>query len=484
MKILIASFECNPYAKVGGLADVIGTLPQYIKNKKIDIRIVIPLFKKIDIKKYKLKKLEEKVCIPLMGEYIEGYIWQGKLKTNVPIYFVQNDKFYGRDEIYGTQEGDYPDNAFRFIFFCRSVLELAKAIDFKPDIIHCHDAQTGLIPAYLKTLYKIDAFFNHTKTIFTIHNIAYQCIYPKEIHFAAGFSEYDFVPEKFEYYGKINFMKCGIVFSDIVTTVSETYAKMISSSNEGRGLEGVLAKRFLEKNLVGIINGVDYTEWNPETDPYIKANYNLENISLKKLCKEDLQQICNFEIKDVPLYGMVSRIDSLKGFDILISVLSKILKTENIQIVILGKGNKLIQNELINIQKVFPSKLNVVIDFNNELAHKIYAGSDFFLMPSHSEPCGIAQMIAAKYGTIPIVNKTGGLADTVVPYFSSGGFGFVLEHNTPEGLYNTILETIKVFCDKQKMNQIITNAMKKDFSWERSAEKYIEIFNKLIKTDK
>ncbi|MCX7956461.1 MAG: glycogen synthase [Endomicrobia bacterium] len=483
MKVLFASFECAPFAKVGGLADVVGTLPKYLTlNKNIEVKIVIPLHSKIDKEFFKLDNTGLKVIIPIMDEYIEGMIWKGKLNKNVEVYFIQNERFFNRDEIYATSHGDYPDNHLRFIFFSRAVLETAKAIDFKPDIIHCHDMQSGLIPAYLKTLYRIDAFYYNTKTVFTIHNIAYQGLYGPEVHFIAGFSGYDFIPEKLEYYGKINFMKAGITFADYVTTVSPTYARMISSlHHEGRGLEGILAKRFAEGKLIGIINGIDYVEWDPVADEFIKANYDLNNLQNKKLCKEDLQEYCKFVRNNVPIYGMVSRIDPLKGFDLILKIMDKFLSNFDVQVVILGKGYKHIQDDLKKIENHYSNKFKVFLEFNNPLAHKIYAGSDFFLMPSNSEPCGLGQMVAMRYGTIPIVYKTGGLADTVKNFdkHSGSGNGLVFDHYSEEYLYEKLTESFRIY-NENSILPLIRNAMSENFSWEESTKRYIELYNRLV----
>ncbi|MFN3550299.1 MAG: glycogen synthase [Endomicrobiia bacterium] len=486
MKIVFASFECVPFVKVGGLADVVGSLPKFLKQKKVDVRVIIPLHsKKIDKKKFKLKETNQKVVIPLKEEYIEGKIWQGKLDKNIKVYLLENDRFFGREEVYATSEGDYEDNPLRFIFFSRGVLETLKAVDFKADIIHCHDMQTGLIPAYLKTLYSIDAFFQHTKSVFTIHNIAYQGLYDYKIFELAGFAPYDFTPEKFEYYGKINFMKSGIVFSDIVTTVSPTYAKMVCDSHiEGRGLEGVLSKKYSEGKVIGILNGIDYNEWNPETDEYIKANYNIKQIEKKSLCKEELQKICEFKIsQEIPLYGMVSRIDPLKGFDLIIRVLPKLLSENEVQVVILGKGKKELQEKLQQISKEYKDSFRLFIDFNNPLGHKIYAAADFFLMPSSSEPCGLSQMIAMRYATIPIVYKTGGLVDTVEQFDieTKKGCGFIFEQYNEEQFYNKILQSIEIFHNKEIFKILRINCMQKNFSWDVSAKKYIEIYDSILK---
>jgi len=472
MKVLFTSFECLPFIKVGGLADVAGTLPKFIREKNIDIRVVLPLHKKIDRKKFKIKKILNKHFLIPIGKNLEkAEIWTTKYES-VPVYFIENNKYYDREPIYGTSAGDYFDNSERFIFFNRAVLELCKSIEFKPDIIHCNDMQTGLIPAYLKTLYRIDAYFTNTKTIFTIHNIAYQGLYGQDIYFLAGFGWEDFTHDKFEYYGQINFMKAGIVYADKITTVSPTYAKEIQSSREfGRGMEGVLKSR--EKNIVGILNGIDYQEWNSEKDRYIKNNYSFKNIENKKLSKYDLQEYCNIKKSDEPLIGMVSRLDPLKGFDLLIEIIDELMKLP-LQIVILGIGYKEYQDKLKELSLKFPEKLSLNLEFNNELAHKIYAGSDIFLMPSKTEPCGLGQLIAMKYGTIPIVHKTGGLADTV-----DSNCGFVFENYDSKQLLETIKKAIDKYNDPEVWKLYIKNCMKKNFSWEKSVKEYVSLYKSL-----
>ncbi|MFN3966117.1 MAG: glycogen synthase GlgA [Endomicrobiia bacterium] len=482
MNVLICSFECVPFAKVGGLADVVGTLPKFLKSKKIDVRVVIPLHKKIDRKKFGLKNLNQRFLIPVGGIIDEGNIWQGKIDS-VPVYFIENSKYFDRDEIYRTKDGDYSDNPLRFIFFSRSVLEFCKAIDFKPDIIHCNDMQTGLIPAYLKTLYRIDAFFNKTKTVFTIHNIAYQGVYSKNVFYLAGFSEEEFTFEKLEYYNQINFIKAGIVYSDIVSTVSPTYAIEIQTNHEhGRGLEGVLRTR--KNSLFGILNGIDYEEWNPETDKIIKANYNYNDISGKSLCKKDLQNLCGLPKDDVALMGMVSRLDPLKGFDLLTEISSEIVKMP-VQLIILGVGDKIYQDILLDISRKYPEKVSLNLKFDNELAHKIYAGCDMFLMPSRSEPCGLGQMIAMRYGTVPVVHKTGGLADSVIQFNpkTKRGTGFLFEEYSSKAFLNAIKKAVESYKEKSLWESIVLNDMKQDFSWNNSVKEYLKIYKLAIKNN-
>ncbi|MDI6641867.1 MAG: glycogen synthase, partial [Elusimicrobiota bacterium] len=400
----------------------------------------------------------------------------GSEKYKVPVYLIENDKYFNREGIYRTENSDYPDNPERFIFFSRAVLEALKAIDFKPDILHCNDMQTGLIPAYLKTLYRIDAFYNNTKTVFTIHNIAYQGFYSKDVFYLAGFDSVDFTPEKLEYYGGINFMKSGIVYSDIVTTVSQTYAVEIRTLPEfGRGLEGVLSSR--SNDLFGIVNGIDYEEWNPDIDKIIVKNFSADNLTGKEYCKKDLQKVCNLATENVAIFGMVSRLDSLKGFDLLSEVIPEIVKLP-LQLVVLGLGDKIYQDKLTEFGKEYSEKLSVNLKFDNNLAHKIYAGSDFFLMPSAAEPCGLSQMIAMRYGTIPVVHKTGGLADTVRQFDSKTkkGTGIVFEKYSASALLEAIENALEIYGNKTLFNAIRENAFSEDFSWNRSVKEYLRIY--------
>ncbi|HCJ66480.1 MAG TPA: glycogen synthase GlgA [Elusimicrobia bacterium] len=477
MKILITSPESVPFAKTGGLADVVGALPKFLKQRKQDVRLIIPKYKKIDTAKFGLELVIKNLLIPI-GEKTEiANIWQAKLERTVLVYFVENDKYFARDELYRTPAGDYPDNAERFIFFSRACLEAVKALAFQPEIIHCHDWQVGLIPAYLKTLYRIDGFFHSTRTIFTIHNIAYQGFFPKETLSLAGFSWLDFTPEKLEYYDQVNFLKAGIVYSDIVNTVSPTYAKEIQSSNEfGRGMEGILKKRTAD--LYGITNGIDYKEWDPAKDKYISARYTKKSLDKKKICKTELGKVIGLETKEnIPLLGMISRLDSLKGLDILAEAMTTLMK-ENLQLVILGLGDQKYHDLLKAEAKKYPAKIALQIKFDNVLAHQIYAGCDFFLMPSRFEPCGLTQLIAMRYGTIPIVHKTGGLADTVEPFSlkTGKGNGFVFTEYKSQALITAVKEALSVYGEGKLWAQVVQNAMNSDFSWNKAVSEYLKLY--------
>ncbi|MCX5781638.1 MAG: glycogen synthase GlgA [Elusimicrobia bacterium] len=484
MKILITASECAPFIKVGGLADVVGTLPPYLKEDGHDVKIFIPKYQKIDENKFHLKKLAYKLQIPIGEKYEIAKVMTAVSPNGTDCYFIENDKYFGRPEVYGPSGEDYPDNRERFIFFSRSVLEASKAIGFQPDIVHCHDWQTGLIPAYLKTLYSIDGFYCNTATVFTIHNIAYQGLFKSDTINIAGFSWKDFVWDKLEYFGKINFLKIGLVYADMLSTVSPTYAKEILYEESGRGMEKTLRHR--TNDLEGILNGIDYKEWNPSNDKLIVSNFSKDNREGKKKCKIDLQKVFNLKEKEgALLIGAVSRLDPQKGYNLIKKVLPKFVNND-VQFIFLGKGDKNIEKSLNNLARKYPSKIGVRFEFNNLLAHKIYAGSDAFIMPSLFEPCGLGQMIALAYGTIPIVNRTGGLFDTVKNFSEKTmeGNGFSFHPPEKENLLKTFKNVLKTYHNKKMWEKLIINALNSNFSWDKSARRYEEMYRKAVQKKK
>ncbi|OQA92674.1 MAG: Glycogen synthase [Elusimicrobia bacterium ADurb.Bin231] len=473
MNVLIASTECVPFAKVGGLADVCGSLGKFLPSEQINLRVIMPLYKTIDKKKFGLKKIAGNFIIPMAGKYIETSVWQTK-KEGFIVYFVQNDLYFDRDNIYGTPEGDYPDQAERFIFFSKAVLETAKFVDFKPDVIHCNDWQTAIIPAYLKTVYKIDAFFASTKSVFTVHNMAYQGLFEKDIYNLAGFSDMDFIPDRLEFYGKFNFMKAGIVYADKISTVSPSYAEEIRTNNFfGHGLENLLELR--KSDLSGILNGIDCQYWNPEKDPLLKKKYSVDKLRLKKENKKYLLASVGLKNIDQPLFGMVSRLEAQKGFDLLLEILPELLK-KRLSLVILGKGAQKFQKDLIEISKKYPENLSVNIAFDESLAHNIYAGADVFMMPSLFEPCGLGQIIAMRYGTVPLVTKTGGFKDTV-----DETCGFFIENADPLGMLTAADRVIAAYHVRKTWDKRVRQCMKKDFCWKKSVIEYVKLFKSAIK---
>ncbi|MCM8789501.1 MAG: glycogen synthase GlgA [Candidatus Omnitrophica bacterium] len=458
MKIVIAASEVVPFAKTGGLADVAGALPLALENLGNEVIVALPKYKIIQDSKFNIRKLKQGISFTILGR-------------NIKVYFIENDKYFNRDGLYGDKSGDHKDNLERFSYYCKMSLQLLREINFRPDIIHVHDWQTSLIPVYLKNLYPSDSFYKKIKSVLTIHNIGYQGLFPKEEFSKLGLDWKLFSVEGFEFYGKINILKAGIIFSDIINTVSPTYSKEIQTNEFGFGLEGVLNKR--KGDLFGILNGLDYSIWNPEIDKFIVKNFSIGNIQDKYKNKEDLQRICHLSVtNDVPLFGIVSRLAEQKGFDILSDAIEKICKMR-LQLVILGTGDIKYHELLEEMVKKYPKVISLHLKFDDPLAHKIYAGSDIFLMPSKYEPCGLGQMISLKYGTIPLVFKTGGLADTVTK-----DNGFVFDKYNKDDLSKTIAEAVKAFADKKRWLELIKKAMQCNFSWEVAAENYMRIYEK------
>jgi starch synthase len=482
MKIAFLSSECVPFAKTGGLADVAGTLPRWIHAEKHDIRVFMPKYRQITPEKYKLTKLNIELSVPMPYGTERGDLYQSELPGGCPVYCIDHKTYFNREFLYGTPNGDYADNDERFIFFSKAVLEALKRLSFIPDIIHCNDWQTGLVPAYIKTIHAADRELGAVKCVFTVHNIAYQGVFDKMAMEKAGFPWELFNPEKLEYYDQLCFLKAGIVYADQITTVSPTYAKEIESSSEfGFGMEGVLAAR--ARDLSGIINGIDYDEWNPAADAHIARHFTIKEMAGKQACKHDLQQL--FPMKSdphIPLFGIVSRLAAQKGLDILADALD-ILHKLPLQIIILGTGDIKFMTLLEEYAQKYPQFLGLSLKFDNGLAHKIYAGCDFFLMPSKYEPCGLGQMIAMRYGTIPVVMKTGGLADTVVDYGEKPlkGNGVCMNEYSASCLVDTVRRAVLYGENPRVRKAIMSHIAKTDFTWKASAKKYIKLYQKALK---
>ncbi|MFA6582743.1 MAG: glycogen/starch synthase [Elusimicrobiaceae bacterium] len=480
MNILLASSEVFPFCKTGGLADVAGALAQvFSRTKDSEVAVFLPRYRNIGGGNFSLKALPGTFNIPIAGRVEKAslsYVEWGKVK----VYFVQNSKYFDRAELYKTKAGDFSDNDERFTFFARAVLEGAKFAGFKPDVIHCNDWQTALIPAYLKTLYSIDAFFARTATALTIHNIAFQGIFPKSSYFKAGFGWPDYTPDKMEYYNGFNFLKAGIVYADLISTVSPTYCSEIKQSSEkGRGLEGVLAAR--AGDCVGILNGIDTELWDPEWDSYLPRGYdNRSFLKGKFLARQLLCKEAGLEFKpDVPAVGMVSRLDYQKGVDIIIKTVESYVS--RLQFFFIGTGNPAMEAELEALAAKYPQAVSYRNAHDEAWAHKIYGGADLFLMPSRFEPCGLSQLIAMRYGALPIVSRTGGLVDTVRGYgVDSEPDGFLLERIDESALADSLALALTLYKDEKKWSALVKNAMSRDSSWDLSAGKYFELFGKAL----
>ncbi|MFA4989633.1 MAG: glycogen synthase GlgA [Candidatus Omnitrophota bacterium] len=461
MKIVVCSSEVVPFAKTGGLADVAGALPLALEKEGQEVSIIMPRYKAVDTARFRLKKLNSGVLAGLAGK-------------NIRVYFIENEGYFNRDGLYGDKNGDYPDNLDRFSFYCRKSLDLLQEIDFKPDIIHCHDWQSSLIPVFLKTIYSRNPFYKNIRTVLTIHNIGYQGLFPGEEFPQLGLDESLFNMEGLEFYGKINILKGGLLFADILNTVSPTYAREIQTKEFGFGLEGVLQKR--KDSLFGILNGLDYAIWNPQNDKFLARNFSITDLAGKAQDKQDLQTLCKLPLKkDVPLIGIVSRLAGQKGLDILVEGIDEISQLD-IQLVILGAGDLKYHQILQETAAKYPKTISLNLKFDDPLAHKIYAGSDIFLMPSRYEPCGLGQLISLRYGTIPLVFKTGGLADTV-----NSENGFVFARYSARDLVKTVKKALCAFKAKTKWAALVKNALKSNFSWDVSASKYLELYAKAKK---
>jgi starch synthase len=484
MKIAEVSSEIIPYAKTGGLADVVGTLPLYLEKAGHEISIFMPFYKSVKKSGIDIKLSNIAFDIPIGDIEHTVTLWKSTHhgSKNIAIYFIQRDEYYDRDALYGTETGDYQDNSERFIFFSRAVIEAIKRLGLSIDIIHCHDWQTALIPVYLKTLFAHNETFASIKTVLTIHNLAYQGMFRQEEMKLTGLDMSLFNWKNLEHWGKINFLKSGIVFADIVTTVSKKYAEEIRTVEFGCGLEDVIKE--YENKLYGIINGVDYTEWSPENDNLIPHQYSVEDIGGKALCKKHLQKKLNLPQTEAPLLGMISRLAEQKGVDLLIVIMEDLMERD-LQLVILGIGDNKYHQMLKEAVPRYNSRLSVNIMFDNKLAHEIEAGADIFLMPSKYEPCGLNQMYSLRYGTIPVVRETGGLADTIIDANDENlkngtATGFTMKGYFASELLFTIDRALELYKSKTPWNALRENAMKQDWSWEKSACKYVELFKSVL----
>jgi starch synthase len=483
MKILIVSPEAVPYAKTGGLADVAGALPGAVASHGHEVRLAMPLYPHVDREKYSLQMIKSDLRVKIAGRD-ESFGLYKSAAEGFDVWFVEHQRFFNRPELYRDPAtgGDWADNDERFGFFARAVFEICRQTSFIPDIIHCNDWQTGLIPALLKTDSGYNEFEN-TATLFSIHNIAYQGNFPPESFDKLGLDPSLFAPARgFEFWGKVSYLKAGLWHADLINTVSETYAKEIQTSNEyGYGFEGLLKER--AEDLFGVLNGIDDKAWNPATDELIPAGFTPEKLAGKKKCKNALRRQAKLPMvrRDVPVIGIISRLADQKGFDLIAEVADDLLALD-LQIVLLGTGDQKYHELFAELHKKYPKKIAVFLEFNNQLAHLIEAGSDMFLMPSRYEPCGLNQMYSLRYGTIPIVRKTGGLADTIenANPIKGEGNGFVFKNYSSKEMLNAVKFALEVYREKDVWEIMMLRGMRQDFSWDASAGKYIELYKKAI----
>lgn len=479
MKIVFVSPEVVPFAKTGGLGDVSGALPAALAQLKCKVSVIMPFYKQVRKNGFSPRLMAEKVSLPWANRDVHFNLLHCR-EGKVDFYFVDKKKFYDRDELYGTPQGDYDDNALRFGFFARAVLASVKHIGI-PDILHCNDWQSALVPLCLKLFFKDDPKTAEIKTLFTIHNMAYQGLFERDVMPLLGLPDELFHMDKLEFYGKINFMKAGIIYSDALSTVSVGYRREILTEEFGCGLDGLISLR--QNDFYGILNGADYNVWNPKTDKFIYKNYSSANLKPKLECKEDLLR--QFKVKfdrNKPLIGMITRLAEQKGLDLVAATIEDILRV-GANFICLGTGDEKYNNLFRDIARKHKNRVGIMVGFDNALAHKIEAGSDMFLMPSRYEPCGLNQMYSLKYATIPIVRATGGLDDTIQEFNpqTKKGNGFKFKEVTKKDLLAAIRRAIRTFKDKESWGAIQKNALKCDFSWETSAKKYIKLYNKILK---
>jgi len=479
MNIVFAASECVPFAKTGGLADVVGALPAALAELGHSVTVYLPKYRQTKLADAKV--LLRSLTIPFDDQYRFCSVLDGGKRSGVKFYFIDYPPFFDREALYGTPAGDYPDNAERFALYCRAVLEASKILGV-PDIFHCHDWQSALIPVLLRTSYADDPVFRGTSTVFTIHNIGYQGVFPADTLPLLMLPWDLFAISKMEYWGKVSFLKGGLIFSNHITTVSKKYSREIQEAEFGFGLEGVLRGR--TGAVTGILNGVDYNEWSPEKDKLIVRQYTPELLDGKRECKYDLlRQFGMNGTKanvDLPVVGIVSRFAAQKGFDLIAEIASDLARLPLI-VTVLGSGDKKYQDLFLKLSREFPDKFAVKVAYDNTLAHKIEAGADMFLMPSRYEPSGLNQMYSLKYGTVPIVRATGGLDDSIEPWDAAAGKGTGFKFSSYSGaaLLSAIQEALKAFKDQARWKKLMLNGMKQDFSWTASAKEYVKIYERL-----
>jgi starch synthase len=483
VKVLFLSAEAIPFAKTGGLGDVAGSLPVALKQLGVNVSLGLPFYRAVREGDFETQLLLDDLRVPFGNVELAAKVRGAKLDKDIPVYLIERDDMYNRPNIYGDSSGDYYDNFERFAFFTRAILSAAERLPINPDLIHCHDWHTGLLPAMLKGPLRGSETLGRTPTVFTIHNVGYSGLFSVDKLAIANLPrEKFFRPEGLEYYGNISLLKAGIVYSDAVTTVSPTYAKEIQTPEYGMGMEGVL--RYRRTSLFGILNGVDYQLWDPARDPEIPVRYSADSLAGKQACKKALLKEMNLDpfLMKRPLLGMISRLDAQKGLDLLVKIIDDLLALD-IGLVVLGSGDESIREALRQSARSHAGRVGLAIGFDERLAHRIMAGADVFLLPSRYEPCGLTQMYALKYGTVPVVRATGGLEDMITAFDpeKGEGNGFKFGPYEPGAFFAAVQQAVETFQNPESWGRIVARGMKEDFSWDRSALQYLELYQSVIK---
>ena len=473
--------EVTPFAKTGGLGDVVSGLSSFLARNGHDVRIFLPFYSQISGRSEAFFEVDFIRDVPIAigpRHYTFSLLTTQLPGSDVPVYFVQCPELFGQKEIY---QGDWTD-WLRFAVLTRAAFESCQRMGWGPDVVHCHDWHTALAPIFLKALYGWDRLFDHTRAVLTIHNVAYQGYVPAGVVGDLGLSSHTHWLDAADLAaGRFNFLKTGILHADFLTAVSRTFAREIQTPEDGFGLDGLLRAR--SDRLAGIVNGVDYGEWDPETDPHLFYHYSARDLSGKWNCKRTLLRSTGLDERTAaPVIGVVSRLTPQKGFDLCFEVLPEILARRDLRLVALGSGEKIYEDFFHGLQARFPGKAWFYKGFNNELAHRIEAGADIFLMPSKFEPCGLNQLYSLKYGTPPIVHKTGGLADTVELFDSSTahGTGFIFDHFVPAGLRWALDYALDTYLDRTTWEKLMANGMARDFSWDKQGKEYVELYGRLV----
>ena len=475
------SAEMVPFAKTGGLADVVGALPKALRALGHDARVAMPRYGRIDPQRWGLDEIAPPYPVPIDDQPEQARLLQTRLPSSggdLPVYMVDNARYYEREGIYM-----YEDDADRFIFFCRATLEGLKQIGWRPDVIHCHDWHTAIVANWLKTVYRDDPFFAGTACVYTIHNLAYQGIFGLRVLEIAGVDEYGFLahPDIPHLSDMVDFMGRGIYYADIVNTVSQTYAQEILTPEFGEGLDPLLRDR--RERVFGVLNGIDTEVYDPARDPHLAAPFSADDPSGKLLCKRDLQSLAGLPLRDeTPLIGAISRLADQKGFDLIDAIIEPLLRDNDVQLVVLGTGDQRYHARFEAVQARFPQQVRTLMTFNADLAQKIYAGSDMFLMPSRFEPCGLGQLVALRYGSIPVVRATGGLADTIqdTDTDAAGGNGFSFQPYDAAALAAALDRALAHYRERDTWRALVGRAMRADHSWDASARRYVELYHRAI----
>jgi starch synthase len=477
MHVAFAASEGVPFSKTGGLADVVGALPRALAALGHQVSVYLPRYRQTKLAD--APTVVRSITVPFDDKHRFPSVVTAGNQGNIRFYFVEYPPYFDREALYGTRTGDYPDNAERFALFSRAVLEASKIIGV-PQIFHCHDWQSALIPVLLRTVYAEDPAFRDAGTVFTIHNMGYQGLFPPDTLPLLMLPWDLFTMSKMEFFGQVNFLKGALAYADFITTVSRKYSQEIQTAEYGFGLEGVLRDR--AATVTGILNGVDYEEWSPQTDKFTVAQYSSQDLSGKAKSKQDLLATFGITNADprLPVIGIVSRFAAQKGFDLIAQIADRLAR-EDMIIVALGAGDKPYEDLFRRLSKQFANKIAVKVAYDNTVAHKIEAGADMFLMPSRYEPCGLNQIYSLKYGTVPIVRATGGLDDTIEPWDARAGkgTGFKFTEYSGEALLLTIKQALEAFRDQTSWQVLMRNGMSKDFSWNASAREYGKVYERV-----